>query len=363
MTLRPIRNLCLSILLLAVIFICHDGYAQDQAVAASAAAEIRPEPVDLATMMAFMRPNTVVLTVGDMTLQWQEIKPLVTQLLHGQRPESPEIASETLRILMQRAATRGLYLHEANARNIQVSEKQKQHNDELLDKALRTGDHGISKDDFKKDFATEKSSLLSLTEDDAQRVVTLGNQMLAEITVSEEEITQHMMVSKAMLESFKKQNEGIKKFISGLLADPQSQSDSGFARLAREHSEGTEASRGGVLNYDFTRKELAEVNYLDHFDLQPGQTSGIMETPTAFRVMRVLAELPTEQEDTPKKLRMAQWLFRKLPEEKEQNREQIREKILLAKQKNAISDIAKKLQKKYPVTCIFFPEGLWSANQ
>lgn len=315
---------------------------------------------DLAMMMAFMKPNTVVMQVGAMALTWQELQPLVKQLTQQNAGEQASDPVPLLRTLMQRIALRGLYLQEANARDIRLTEEQRKANDELLEQALRDNPKELSKDDVKKSFATNQSSLLVLTEEDAQRVVTLGNQLMANLSVSEEEITMQLRAGKAIREAMAKQNDVIRAYVRELLKEADSQTDEGFARIAREHSEGVEARNGGVLNYAFLPGELAETNHLERFDLKPGQTSGLLETPTAFRVMRVLATIPPNKDGEPERLRVAQWLFRKMPVDPENSRDEARAQILLAKQKKAVTNIGKALQEKYPVSCIFFPNGLWT---
>lgn len=323
-----------------------------------------PAPVpettpDLAMLMAYMKPDAVVLQVGTMTMTWQELKPLTQQFTQPNADETMTDPASALRALLQRIALRGLFLHEVNAQNIQVSDEQRKANDELLEQGLRANHQGISTDDIKKAFAKGKSTLLTMTEEDAQRIVTYGNQFLADITVSDDEINQNLEASKAIRASLAKQNDVTRALVLALLENPDSQTDAGFALLAREHSEGIEAKKGGVLDYDFLPSDLAKVNHLDSFDLKPGQTSGLLETPTAFRVIRVLSAIPSKKDGEPERLRAAQWLFRKIPVDDETSRDEIHAKLLLAKQKQAVADIGQALQHKHPVSCVFFPDGLW----
>lgn len=328
-------------------------------VAPSPAPAVPAEEPDLAMLMAFMKPTTVVIQVGSMSLQWHELQPLIRQFIDPNQNKSSEESSKILRTLMQRIALRGLYLHEANARNIQVSEEQRRANEQQLEQGLQGNSRGATTEDVKKALAAGKSTLLSLSEEDAQRVVTLGNQLLAEITITDGEVDQQLLAMKAVRDSMQKQNESIKQFALGLLQKPEALTDQGFAYLAKEYSDGVEAKQGGVLNYDFTRSELATVNHIEQFELQVGQTSPLYETPTAFRVMRVLSRVAPEKEGDAEKLRAAQWLFRKMPVADEKSRDDLRAQLLVSKQKNAVAAIGQSLAKKYPVSCVFFPGGLW----
>jgi len=311
-------------------------------------------------MMAFMKPDTIVMRVGSMTLTWQELQPLARQFTQQGPGESANDPTTILRTLLQRIALRGLYLQEANARDIRVSDEQRKLNDELLEQGLRNNNQGVTKNDIKKTFATDQSTLTQLTEEDAQRVVTLGNQLIADTKVSEQELDQQLRATKAVRDALAKQNDITRAHILELLKKTECQTDEGFARIAKEHSEGVEAKNGGVMNYAFLPGELAEVNHLQHFDLKPGQTSGLLETPTAFRVMRVLSTIPPKNVGDPERLRVAQWLFKKYPEDDEHNREEMRAQLLLVKQKKAVADVGKALRQKFSVSCIFFPDGLWS---
>jgi len=332
------------------------------------AAEEAEQPVatedapSLAAIIAFLKPADVVLRVGDMQSTWGELQPQVIPML---KPQGAEVGgdgdelSQKLQAMLQRIALRGLYLLETRAQGVTVSAEEKERSERELEASLSGNPDGITRDSFIEQFASGSSTLLKLNYDDALKIVKLGNEMLAKITVSEQEVTRGMAMAAGLREPLKQQNAMRRQAILELMKDASIHTDEGFAKLAREYSEGVEARRGGELNFNFRRKELAEVNAVERFDLQPGQTSGLYETDTAFRIMRVLKSIPAEKPEDGERLRMAQILFKKIPVSAEIDREDIKAKILLEKQNAARDLFGRKLQEKYPIECVLFPKGLW----
>ena len=82
-----------------------------------------------------------------------------------------------------------------------------------------------------------------------------------------------------------------------------------MAKNAKEVSEGTESARGGELDYDFDRDELAQALELPSFDWKVGETTPLLESSSSYRIMRVLRELPAEKEGIKPKIRVAQILI------------------------------------------------------
>jgi parvulin-like peptidyl-prolyl isomerase len=66
-----------------------------------------------------------------------------------------------------------------------------------------------------------------------------------------------------------------------------------FASLAREHSQGPEASKGGLLP-PFARGELPEA-FDRAFELEPGQVSDVIESPHGFHIFSLVEVLPPSE--------------------------------------------------------------------
>jgi hypothetical protein len=328
-------------------------------------ADQQPQPtapsLNITQIMAGLQKQDIALQVGSMSLTWEELQPLVKKSPVADS-ESAKTAEENyeqrVRALLRRLAIRGLFLQEVRARSLTVSAEEKQANLQELQKGLKEGASNMSVDDFLSKFSTSESTLLALTVDDAQKIVKFGNQLFALITINDAEIEQQRRRDQGMRDLLKRQNEQRRQQLRELLEDPDLKTDEGFAKAARRISEGVEARQGGELNMLFTRDELAKINHLDAFTLTTGQTSGLLETPTAFRIMRVLAEVPQEKDGEPPRLRVAQLLFMKFPEE-DITIEETREKILLEKKKQVIDTAGRALCQRYPVSTPIFPQGLW----
>ena len=73
---------------------------------------------------------------------------------------------------------------------------------------------------------------------------------------------------------------------------------------------------------------------------------------------RIRAEILAEKEGGKPKIRVAQILIGKLATQPTDD-ETLRVKFLPNKKKNMLAAYAQELSKKYPVTTVFFPNGLW----
>ncbi|NMA42917.1 MAG: peptidylprolyl isomerase [Oligosphaeraceae bacterium] len=323
---------------------------------ATAASATKPNP---ALLMAYLRPTDAVLEVGDMRLTWQEFQPLARRIMGQNQAGDPNIGIEQLQKTLQRIALRGLYLQEARSRGIELSEEEKKNQEANLAAGLQGNKQGLSKDEFIKQFSENESTLMTLNYADAQKVVKLGDEVFKDIDVSDNELKLMVAMEKSMQASFRKQNEARRKAVLELLQEPRARTDEGFAAIAREYSEGAEAGAGGKLDYKFLREDLAEVNQIKEFNVQLGETSGLLETDTAFRVMRVLEKIPAENPDEPERLIVAQWLFKKSEEKEDIDIPELRERLLLRKKQKAMEQFGESLQSKYPVKCPLFPEGLF----
>ena len=95
--------------------------------------------------------------------------------------------------------------------------------------------------------------------------------------------------------NIEKQNNIRREQVKALRQDPEITTAEGFAKCAKEYSEGVEGDKGGELDYDFTREELADNLDLKSFDWKVGETTPLLESSSSYRIMRVLRELPVEK--------------------------------------------------------------------
>lgn len=319
------------------------------------------EEYDIIEAIGLLRKNSVVLEVGDMKAQWSEVHPMFAKLLKdlGNKRVEESKAVERIRSVFQSIATRGILLQEANAMKIEVTDEDRKAFEEDLEKNLEGNDRGMTKEKFIASFAKDKSTMVRLTYEDALKLMKLDKVKFGDLTVPDVEVDMYIRYRKAMNEVINQRNAETRKLFATLKDEKGIDDDEGFMELARKYSEGRESDNGGILNYDFTREDLADINDLKEFTWNVGETTPMFETATDFRIMRMMAVVPQDDKNAPEKYRVAQILHGKIPIQQVDDREALREEMLPKKKKQAIDDYVKSLEKKYKVNSRLFPKGLW----
>jgi len=336
-----------------------------KAVGQAHEAEKTERTVNLAAIVAFLRPTDSVLEVGNMKMVWREFQPMMKAIVGGKPQEftaSPDFEKH-LRGRFQALAMRGLFLQEMNDSQLTLTEPERAQYEAVVIKNLKEQKKPSTLAQYQRTLSPGKSSIARLNYEDTLRLMKLSELQRQKVAVTDKEVDEYINFRKQFNKVYIDQNEHTGKLVAGLLEDKSLQTDEGFAQMARKCSEGVESDRGGELDYDFTREELAELNQLDAFNYQPGETTGVLETATCFRIMRVLRIVPPKKEGEPERLRVAQLLFGKIFPEDLGNREDIRQMLQVAKLRRFMESEALRLSQKYPVTCIFFPDGLWPQKQ
>lgn len=339
--------------------------AETQTRSKAATPQPEQEPNVLETLV-LLSPSAVILEVGEMKLTKRDVQPLLRQLARrkqnspqGETPPS-EIRQTNKRIRehLERAAQRGLFLLEARAQQLQVSDEERTRYEAELEAALKASGRGVTKEQFLKSFSKGDSTLAQLNYHDTLLLQKLGAQRLANLAVTDTEMKQMTAYLGTVNQTLKRHNDGKRQNLEGARKEAHINTDAGFADIAREISEGTEAKRGGELDYDFLRSELAEVNELKEFPYQVGETTPVLETSSCFRIMRVLRELPPKAGEREPRYRCAQILAGKVPVRDLTDTKAIREDILVRKKKHGLLVYAIELSAKYPVRSVLFPSGV-----
>ena len=336
------------------------------------AAIVKPQPpppppvppeeqdVDITSMMMFLKPDSVVMKVGAMDVKWSEVQPWVRfQQQKAQRNNQTLDAKDLLKALrahLIQLASRGLFLQEAKALGLTVTEENKKDYEHELEQILKLRKQ--DKEEYMRRFDVTVSRLSRMSLDDTLLVIKLDKEKFKDLALTEQEKAVCRQYLNTINNNVKKQNEQRHQALAKLAEDPEIKTDEGFAKNAKEVSEGTESARGGELDYDFDRDELAEALELPSFDWKVGETTPLLESSSSYRIMRVLRELPVEKEGAKPKIRVAQILIGKLATQPTDD-ETLRVKFLPNKKKNMLAAYAQELSKKYPVTSVFFPNGLW----
>ena len=303
--------------------------------------------VDIAALAMFLKPTSAVLRVGTMEVTWKELQPWFKQLQAKSQQTPQDVSQEdmqkALRNHLVQLASRGLFLQEAKAMKLVVTEDDRKNYEAELASLLKA--RGQSKTEYMRSFSPVTSTLSRLTFDDTLLLIKLDKYYLTSLNANIE-----------------KQNDARRDQVEALRKEPEITTAEGFAKLAKAYSEGVEGDNGGELNYDFTRQELADNLDLEKFEWTVGETTPLLETDSCYRIIRVLRDVPPAKEGEPPRLRIAQILFAKLATEPTTD-EYIRMKYLPNKKRAVLSDYAAKLSRKYPVSSVFFPNGLFDNTQ
>ena len=315
---------------------------------------------DITTMMMFLKPESIVMKVGDMDVIWSEIQPWIRLQQQKAQRNNQTLDSKdllkTLRAYLIQLASRGLFLQEAKSLGLTVTEENKKDFEHELEQILKLRKQ--DKAEYMHRFDVTVSRLVKLSFDDTLLVIKLDKEKFKDLELTEQEKAVCRQYLNTINNNVNKQNEQHRQSLAKLADDPEIKTDDGFAKNAKEISEGTESARGGELDYDFERDELAKALELPAFDWKVGETTPMLESSSCYRIMRVLREVPPEKEGDKPKIRVAQILVGKLATQPTDD-EALRVKFLPNKKKNMLNAYAQELSKKYPVTTVFFPNGLW----
>ena len=315
---------------------------------------------DITTMMMFLKPESIVMKVGDMDVKWSEIQPWIRLQQQKAQRNNQTLDSKdllkTLRAYLIQLASRGLFLQEAKSLGLTVTEENKKDFEHELEQILKLRKQ--DKAEYMRRFDVTVSRLVKLSFDDTLLVIKLDKEKFKDLELTEQEKAVCRQYLNTINNNVNKQNEQHRQSLAKLADDPEIKTDDGFAKNAKEISEGTESARGGELDYDFERDELAKALELPAFDWKVGETTPMLESSSCYRIMRVLREVPPEKEGDKPKIRVAQILVGKLATQPTDD-EALRVKFLPNKKKNMLNAYAQELSKKYPVTTVFFPNGLW----
>ena len=318
------------------------------------------EEVDIASMMMFLKPDSVVMKVGAMNVTWSEIQSWIhVQQQNAQRNNQtldPKEMQKAIRGYLIQLASRGLYLQEAKALGLTVTEENRKDYEHELERILKLRKQ--NKEEYMRRFDVPVSKLSRLSLDDTLLIIKLDKEKFKDLDLTEQEKAVCRKYLNTINNNVNKQNEQRRQALAKLADDPEMKTDDGFAKNAKEVSEGTESARGGELDYDFERDELAKALELPSFDWKVGETTPLLESSSSYRIMRVLREIPAEKEGDKPKIRVAQILVGKLATQPTDDKS-LRVKFLPNKKKNMLAAYAQELSAKYPVSTVFFPNGLW----
>ncbi|NLF19596.1 MAG: hypothetical protein GX595_20390 [Lentisphaerae bacterium] len=267
-------------------------------------------------------------------------------------PASDDTVKEA-RALVDRFVQKALLIADAKRRGLVVTAEDRQAHIEQLRRALENTATKV--DDYLKQFPETPTSPLQTSLNDTILVLKLGEALAAEAAVSDAEVDQALQAAASLRAAADRRNAETRREGERLAALSEARTDDGFAALAREHSVGREAPEGGVLGI-VTRAEMELVNGPLVSGLGPGETSALIETPTAFRILRILERVAPAGEGDVERFRIAQILLDKAALGPPPDRAQAIEALRRQKMPDLLRERARTLAKDAKIACPLFPE-------
>lgn len=317
--------------------------------------------------MVELRGRDVALEMDDLKMTRDELL-ICLQQLQAIPPQDEKFASLQVRVnglteAQQGAVRRILYqlvrqqllLRAARAAGMQVTEDDRQHILQFWNE--QNPDQDI--EEYLGQFPETATTPLSLSRNDMFLLFKWTEAQVAEVEVPEDAVQQALAQFQQIKDTFGFQVEEDRKNFAALAEEADLYTDEGFAKMAKEMSDGVEAERGGLIKEPMTRAEIAEANFDQPFTTPVGETSSLIETPTSLRYIRVLEEIPGTMPGEPPKLRIAQILYTKRVLDDLPTEEQIRQNFKYQMQEQLIhAKLQEELAPRFHFRCTLIPDLL-----
>ena len=318
--------------------------------------------------MALLKSGDIAFSIDDFQVTWQELYDFLLMnglkisriTLEGERTPTPTDAAEAAKLMLPPDEERAMMLTGRLIRNLVLLDEAKLQGQDATEQDIAEytkrlaesypGDIG----EYLRRFPEKADNKLVMTRQMMFTLAKFTDTLLADINVPEETIDLELNKLKAENKVYTDMTAQARMTFQELSLDPRINTDEGFAEMAREYSEGREASNGGVISQLATREQIAEANDGQPFPTQVGQTSPMIETETAFRYIRVLTSVPG-QNGEPERLRIAQILYPKLYVRPLPSREQVKEQLKYKLSESNINFISEQMLAKREFRCPLFP--------
>lgn len=282
-------------------------------------------PVELSSAgMAKRSSGDLAFRYRDLRVSWGELESFLKDkgviyrpapIAQPNAPQSDEVKTNGLTTREQKAAffyLRGIIQQQAllamaREAGITVTEEDKLY----FAKRWEEDNPGSKFDAYLSRFKAKPESRLDLSQDDMFLLLKFMDENLKNIKVPENELNDELSRVKLMRNALEDELAKSRKEFEQIPSMDGFQTDEGFKRLARELSDGIESDMGGVIDEPMTRQEIAECNDGQPFLCNVGESSGLIETETSLRYIRVLKEIPGVRAGEPEKLEIAQILYAK----------------------------------------------------
>ena len=324
------------------------------------------KPANTRTGIVPLAPTDTALEMDGLALSQGEVLAILDKL-HMLPPQNEMISAIVPKVnglteSQQKAARVGLYrlvrqqllLREARSENLTITEYDRQ----AFAKHWEEQNPGRNFRQYLDSLPVTATTALSLARDDIFLLYKWGEKQLAEIDVTDEDVQRALNQIKQVEKAFGRQAEDERQAFAALADNADLYTDAGFAKLAREHSEGSEAGKGGVIDTPMTRAEIAAANFDQPFTVPVGETSALIETPTSLRFIRVLEEIEATMPGEPARLRIAQILYAKKELDNLPTEDQVRIDLKYQAQEKFVGEKLEGFGEKFHFSCPLFPDLL-----
>lgn len=322
------------------------------AEAAAPAPAEAPVTAPAVPRLAALQDADAAIAVDGLEVPWGDLRKALRLPVKPQAPMADDTIKEA-RTLVERFVQKTLLIADARRRGLVVTPEDRQAHIEQLRQALEGTTTNV--DDYLKQFPEVPTTPLQSSLDETILVLKLGQALAAEAAVSDAEVDQALQAAASLRAAADRRNAETRQEGERLAALAEARTDDGFAALAREHSVGREGPEGGVLGI-VTRAEMVLVNGPLVSALGPGDTSVLLETPTAFRILRILERVPSAGEGDPERFRIAQILLDKVGLPPAPDRAQAVAALRRQKMPDLLRERARTLAKDAKITCPLLPE-------
>lgn len=311
--------------------------------------------------IADLSNSDIAMSMYGENLTWGQLKALMTRdgvkILQNQGI----VLEKPIIDYIKRLAHRVIVLHEVKKQNMTLDFGERVQYLNSVKSQLQGSDQDAALKQFIAKYPKEGTGLFNPNLDEMLMTMKFNNMLISKVVVTDDEIKRYQNQIAAAKVAVEKFNKTMRETLEKLINQPEAKTDEGFAKLAKENSEGQEADKGGLLG-EFPRSFIAGANELEDFEYNAGENSKIIETKTAFRVIRVLAVLPPKKEGGEDILRISQILLTRYPDQEYRTPEQIKEIILRGKQMDILKNFANQKLPESNFSCPLFPRGVFIEN-
>lgn len=311
--------------------------------------------------MAELASSDLAFRLDDVEVTWGELQDyfnFTKRVLPGPQSEGEELTNG-MDLAQQKAAKnqltavlrRMILLREAKKLNPTVTAEDRNAFAERWNEANPTR----TLESYLAQFPQVVDSPLRLSRDDMFLVLKYMDSQQESMEIPEAELKRSLEQLGKIKATFAQQQAQDRTDFAKIASMDGFQTDEGFAKLAKDFSDGVESDNGGLIATPMTREEIAECNDGQPFEVAVGYSSELIETQTSLRYIRVLEEIAPERVGEASKLKIAQILLTKRELDGIPTEEELRKKMKYQLQEIYFTEKIREVLKTTKFECPLFP--------